>query len=240
MSLSSGAFAAKLGHPGTSVKGATTAQNQVNLISDPSAGVTNGTITSLYDPSILTLAPVADNGATEFASVTAEPGFAIDQIVIQVTNGYYTLSFPPTSGTDIVLPNGLTQVGAVQVSWVSTTGTPVVVSDGTDDQGNRIYGDLTHNITFNLTPLGLSEEAGVLMATLSDQPSIGTGVQGSDTNPVGDFPEPDSYTDDDIMYSGSEIEGSSYTFQVQLPEPTALSFVAISGTLLLRRTRRML
>jgi hypothetical protein len=249
MSFESGAFAAKLGHAGTSVKGATTPQNQVNLIADPADG--SGTITSLYNQD-----PVQGD-VLSIADVTAEPGFAITEVDVQTSNGYDTFTYSPAQTNEdgaipIDLPKKAVQAGAVQVSYVpDPNSSPLpAVPDGMQD-GVTVYGDYTYIITFNLTALGLADEANQtpedpFMVELSNQPTPG-GFSETQSNPVGDFAKPDTITTDGTTYTDTpmnpnEIEGASATFQVEvpLPEPTSLSVLGISGVVLLRRTRRVI
>jgi hypothetical protein len=248
---SDGAFGARLGHAGTSVKGATNAQNQVNLISDP-PDAQSGTITSTYDPSILSI-----------STVTAEPGFFINQVVVQTTNGYDTFGFGDSSDVTIGALDGA-EVGAVQVSFdPDPSTTPIQVPDGVDDSGNTIYGDLTHFISFNLTDSGLAQEqAGTptdpLTTVVTDTASLGGGDPGTGDNSVGTFAAEDTYTTvDGTSYNADGTTtnpdgsaGPDQTFENSsddvavvapsnvTPEPSSACLLGISGMLLLVRRRR--
>ena len=266
MALGSGTFAAIAHHPGTSTKGSTTAQNQINLTSDPINPTTsgddpspptasnNGYTTSIYDPSMLNI-----------TSITAEPGYGIDSISVQTTASdspefdTYTFFSPVAS---YPLPIIDDQAGAVQVQWSldPTNGSPMV--DPTDG------GDLTHMITFGLTPAGVAAAdnatpSAPLNVMLADVPSMGGADPSSTTyspSDLGTFQFDDQYTEDDITDPNNPVTLATYdaddlppgTFNSSdmvtitgpldqvAPEPSCLALLGVSGTLLLRRNRRII
>jgi hypothetical protein len=125
------AKAARLGHPTYSAAASTTAQRQINLVSDPVAAETGSTST-LYDPTVANI-----------NTITAEPGFQISEVDVLINDGegtsveqfanlpVGTTSFVITPESDDVLAAALSSVpsstyrtsldgpetGAVQVFW---------------------------------------------------------------------------------------------------------------------------
>ncbi len=203
----------------------------------------DGVFTYQYDPSIFSISSVT--AAPGYAlSSTAYPASAVysDDVVVQTTGGYEQFGLGNASTVDT--PVDGTQTGYVQVGFQldSEDGTPGSVQTQMDPDGDT--GDVTFTINFDVTELGQYLEATdpTDMTTFTSTPNGGDG----------NFPgSPDNYSiqdsNGDIIDTytetpgGDEIDGSSSTFVLgQTPEPSCMALLAISGTLLLRRNRRVI
>jgi hypothetical protein len=243
------ASAAKLGRPGTSTKGATTSQTQVNLISDPSVDdgdvTSQGVFTYYYDPSLFSISSVS--GSPGYAISGAASGIGVG-VTVQTTTGYEY--FGGDNAATVETPVVGAQLGYVQVGFQldSEDGTPGPVQ--TQNDGDE-SGDVTFIITLDDTATEMSMQATNPsdMATFTSTP---TGGDPNSTAP-GNFPDsPDNFTVVDSNGNfvetitetpgGNEISGSSGSFQItaQTPEPSCMALLGVSGTLLLRRTRRVI
>jgi hypothetical protein len=229
------AQAARLGHPGYSAKGATAAQNQWNILADPT-DAESGSTSVIYP-----------RGVAGLAEVDAEPGFEITEINIVLEHNVSHTDFTFSSGavdetTFVPSPEDLEdpgysnpstylpaaiQPGYLQVFWQATGGT-------TDSDPNGDVDDF--DVLFNNLTTDPNEQA---TFTVYADPGTAEG---------GQFVTPDSYTDNQgNTYSASDINIADDTdgdnvvvdLPVAVPEPGAPALLGCSamGLLLVRRRR---
>jgi hypothetical protein len=217
--------AARLGHPGVSTRGATSAATQWNLICDPQY-VDHGSITTAYTSVTASL----------FEVKGLDP-YSVSQVLVQVQaagkSSFVTFTpdaFGLVTINSSAFPQGATETGIAQVFW-GITGTPPLPAPD----------DNTHMLIFNNATANPSA-----IASFTDYLDAGSAHGGQ--TPTSDFYTgfyPDA-TSTPFTYSADptstnfapSVDTETVIEAVGTPEPSSVALVAIVSTLGLLKRRR--
>ncbi len=234
------ANAAHTTHPGYSAKGGTLAATQWNLICDP-ANVISGSMTTNYSQ---------DLTQATLNSVTAEPGFEITDVQVEVNgDGTFVLDYPQNVGTTFVSLTGIShETGFIQVSFQPFQN-PNFQSTGfaspllTADTNTHIvtFDSLPGNTIATFTNMGDPGQANGGHFSSADQYTVDNG-DGTTTTYSADptslnYPQPRTvYSDGFVGQGGIAPETASVTL---LPEPASAGVLMVGGIVAagLRRRR---
>ena len=238
------ANAAHTSHPGYSAKGGSVSATQWNLLCDPANAIYGSTTTDYH----------TDLGVAALNSITAAPGFEIDDIYVEVNgDGQFAQELGPFPIDTTSVPiTGLigSEVGYVQVDWSNyqlstqkpgglsrTAALPITDTDTHTVTFDNISGNPLATATFtNYGDAGYSNPGGIFPN--ADQYTLDNGdgtttTYSADPNST-NYPQPGTvYSDGTVGLGG--IASETVTLAL-LPEPSLVGCLGF-GSLLLRRRR---